>query len=202
MTKLSDDPRFQKGTSSSVSSYLKLLFTQLNSFTLCNYRKLRERLDNYDKVKASKEGEPWLEIIVGSGHHSKERQKIRPKVEEYLRERKLSFSPVNKGAVVVTFEKYAGEEPCFGEYYCTKCDNRWRNGQSWIDKWQACYVCCKDEEKEELFEKCYPLKQRAKKKQQRHNPNVVSRQQRHVPKHVQKLCQKCKELGEECQRAW
>ena len=178
---------------------------------MCNYRKLRERLDNYDETKAKKEGEPWLEIIVGSGHHSKvkERQRIRPKVEEYLqgkewKGRQLTFSrlessPVNKGALVVTFEKYAGSEPCFGEYYCTKCDNRWRNGQSWIGKWQACYVCY---EETGSLEKCYPLKQRARKKQQRHNPKFVSRNQRYVPNHVPELCQKCRELGKECQRAW
>ena len=160
---------------------------------------MRERLDNYDEAKATEEGEPWLEIIVGSGHHSKERQKIRPKVEEYLRERKLSFSPVNKGALVVTFKEYEGSQPCFGEYYCSNCDSRWRNGQSWIKKWQACYTCHEDEN---LIKKCYPLKQRERKKLQWHNPKFVSRNQRHVPNHVQELCQKCIELGEECQRAW
>ena len=160
---------------------------------------MRVKLDNYDKAKATKEGEPWLEIIVGSGHHSRERQKIRPKVEQYLtRERKLRFSPVNKGALVVTFKEYEGSEPCFGEYYCSKCDSRWRNGQSWRKKWQACYTCYEDEN---LIKKCYPLKQRERKKQQRHNPKFVSRNQRQVPNHVQELCQKCIELGEECPRA-
>ena len=78
-------------------------FVSRNYFHYCNHRKLRKRLDNYDMKKAKEEGEPWLEIIVGSGYHSEVRQRIRPKVEEYLRERELEFSPVNKGALVVTF---------------------------------------------------------------------------------------------------
>ena len=41
------------------------------NFFLHFYRKLRERLDDYDMEKAEEEGETWLEIIVGSGHHSK-----------------------------------------------------------------------------------------------------------------------------------
>ena len=162
-------------------------------------RKLQERLSQYNLNQAREEKEPWLEIIVGSGHHSKNQQRIRPKVEEHLRGRQLNFSPVNKGALVVTFQKYAGPEPCFGEYYCTKCDNRWRNSQSWIDKWQACYVCHKNRK---LLVECYPLKQRASKKQRRHNPKFVPRNPRYVPNHVQELCQKCQELGRVCQRAW
>ena len=159
---------------------------------------MQERFDSFDHEKARKEGEPWLEIIVGAGHHSKvkERQKIRPKVEEYLKKRKKKFSPVNKGALVVTFQKYSGEEPCFGEYYCSKCNNRWRNGRSWIGKWQACYLCY---EEENSLEKCYPLKQRRRRKRQRHNRNVPLRNKRpYCPDHVQELCQKCWELGRPC----
>ena len=158
---------------------------------------MRERLNNYDKKKAREEGEPWLEIIVGSGHHSKEQQKIRPKVEEYLEERELEFFPVNKGALVVTFEEYAGSEPCFGEYYCNKCDKRWRNGRSWIGMWQACYNCY---EKKRLIEKCYPLKQRCRRK--RDNPNIVSKNKRSIPKHLKELCEKCRKLGRPCPQVW
>ncbi|CAB4013894.1 zinc finger CCHC domain-containing 24-like [Paramuricea clavata] len=167
-------------------------------------RKLRKRLDKYDLEKAKEEGEPWLEIIVGSGHHSKVRQnskvrqRIRPKVEEYLRERELEFYPVNKGALVVTFEEYAGSEPCFGEYYCNKCDKRWRNGRSWVGMWQACYDCY---EKKRLLKRCYPLKQRSTRKQQRYTPNIVSRNQRRIPEHLEELCEKCIELGRPCPRA-
>ena len=144
-----------------IYKYYKQLIYQ--TIYCCNYRKLQEKFDNFDHEKARKDEEPWLEIIVGAGHHSKvkERQKIRPKVEEYLQERDLKFSPVNKGTLVVTFEPYAGEEPCYGEYYCSKCDNNWRNDQSWIGKYQACYLC--DKERNSKVE-CYPLKQRRRRK--------------------------------------
>ena len=180
-------------------------FVSRNSFYYCNHRKLRKRLNNYDLEKAKEEGEPWLEIIVGSGHHSKVRQnskvrqRIRPKVEEYLRERRLEFFPVNKGALVITFEEYAGSEPCFGEYYCNKCDKRWRNGRSWVGKWQACYDCY---EMKQLLKRCYPLKQRSTRKQQRYTPNIVARNQRPIPQHLEELCEKCIELGRPCPRAW
>ena len=157
---------------------------------LQNNRKLEERLENYDLEKAQKDGEPWLEIIVGSGHHSKVRQKIRPKVEEFLIERQLDFSPVNRGALVVTFEEYTGPKPCFGEYYCTECDHKWINGRSWTRMWQGCYTC---HEKKQLIQKCYPLKQRSTRKYSQ----IVSTQQRSIP-HLQELCAKCIELGQLC----
>ena len=47
------------------------------------------------------------------------------KWKKYLQERGLQFSPVNKGALVVTFKPYTGEKPCYGEYYCSKCERRW-----------------------------------------------------------------------------
>jgi hypothetical protein len=156
---------------------------------------LQERLDNYDKKKAREEGEPWLEIIVGYGHHSKVRQKIRPMVQEYLEERQLEFFPVNKGALVVTFEEYAGSEPCFGEYYCAECDKSWGNGRSWIGMWQACYNC---HETKGLLEQCYPLKQRSRRKRQRYNPHIVSKNKRSIPEHLTELCEKCLKLGRPC----
>ena len=118
-------------------------------------RKLRERLDNYDVKKAKEDGEPWLEIIVGSGHHSKVRQQIRPKVEDFLKKREIEFSPVNKGALVVTFQEYSGSQPCFGEYYCTNCDHGWKSVRSWVEKWQACYKCHR---KYGTIEKMLPFK--------------------------------------------
>ena len=153
--------------------------------------------------KAKKDGEPWLEIIVGSGHHSKikERQRIRPKVEEFLKNRKgmyAEFVPVNKGALVVTFEQYAGSEPCYGEYYCEKCDNKWRNGRSWIEMWQACYYCY--EESGDVVE-CYPLKQRSRRKYQFYHHKTASKSQKPIPEHLQELCAKCIELKRPCPQA-
>ena len=89
-------------------------------------RKVRERLENFNKTKASNERKTWLEIIVGSGHHStvKGRQTTRPKVEEYLCKNERRISPVNKGALVVTFEEYAGTGRCFGEYFAKNAKTR------------------------------------------------------------------------------
>ncbi|XP_028411789.1 uncharacterized protein LOC114534526 [Dendronephthya gigantea] len=163
-------------------------------------RKLSERIHKYDMKKAKEDGEPWLEIIVGSGHHSKvkERQRIRPKVEEFLKNREgkyANFKPVNKGALVVTFEPYAGRQPCYGEYYCTKCDNRWRNGRSWIGKWQGCYDCY---EESGLVIKCYPLKQRSWRKHQFYHHKTASINRKPTPEHLEELCAKCIELKHPC----
>ena len=151
-------------------------------------RKLRERLHNYDIKKAREEEESWLEIIVGSGHHSKikDHQILRPKVEKYLRENHLEFSAVNKGALVITYEKYKGEEPCFGEYYCEKCNCGWRNGRSWVGKWQACYECHTENGEWRL---CFPLKQRRK---------TTAPKSREKFPHLPTFCQKCQELGHPC----
>ena len=119
-------------------------------------RKLENTLESYDMGKALTNNTPWLEIIVGAGHHSKKKeQNIRPKVEKLLKERDLKFAPVNKGSLVVTFLKYTGPEPCFGQYYCEKCDCRWKSNQSYVDEYQKCSHC---------QESCWPLKQREKEK--------------------------------------
>ena len=119
-------------------------------------RKLEETLESYDIRKAVTNNTPWLEIIVGAGHHSKKnKQNIRPKVEKLLKERNLKFAPVNKGSLVVTFLKYSGPEPCFGQYYCEKCDCRWKSNQSYVEECQKCNHC---------QESCWPLKQRKKEK--------------------------------------
>ena len=119
-------------------------------------RKLEKTLENYDIGKAVTNNTPWLEIIVGAGHHSKKKeQNIRPKVEKLLKERDLKFAPVNKGSLVVTFLKYSGPEPCFGQYYCEKCDCRWKSNQSYVEDYQKCNHC---------QDYCWPLKQREKEK--------------------------------------
>ncbi len=120
-------------------------------------RKLDETLESFDLEKAIKNNTPWLEIVVGAGHHSriKNKQSIRPKVEKRLKERNLKFAPVNKGSLVVTFLTYSGPEPCFGEYYCEKCDYRWKNSQSYVDEYQKCVQCQGS---------CWPIKQREEEK--------------------------------------
>jgi hypothetical protein len=119
-------------------------------------RKLEITLESFDIDKAIKNNTPWLEIIVGAGHHSKNNeQSSRPKVEKFLKERNLEFAPVNKGLLVVTFLSYSGPEPCFGQYYCEKCDCRWKSDRSYVEKYQKCDHC---------QEHCWPLKQREKEK--------------------------------------
>ena len=121
-------------------------------------RKLEEKLDTFDFDTAKKNGQRWIEIVVGAGHHSREGQKIRPKVERFLQERSMDFAPVNKGSLVVTLEKYNGPEPCFAEYYCKECDRCWKNNRSWSDTPQTCQICKKTKNKKI---DCWPLKQRA-----------------------------------------
>ncbi len=120
-------------------------------------RKLDETLESFDLEKAMKNNTPWLEIIVGAGHHSKikNKQSIRPKVEKLLKERNLKFVPVNKGSLVVTFLAYSGPVPCFGEYYCEKCDRCWKSSKSYVGKYQKCIHCQAN---------CWPVKQREKEK--------------------------------------
>ena len=45
-------------------------------------QKLQEQLK---KIKEADEETPWLEVIVGAGHHSRERQKIAPRVRYNLK---------------------------------------------------------------------------------------------------------------------
>jgi hypothetical protein len=120
-------------------------------------RKLKETFECFDLEVAIKNNTPWLEIIVGAGRHSriKNEQNIRPKVEKLLKERNLKFTAVNKGSLVVTFQTYSGPEPCFGEYYCEKCDHRWKSSESYVEKYQKCARC---------QDSCWPVKQREKEK--------------------------------------
>ena len=155
-------------------------------------RFLKPKLDNFDHEEAIANNTPWLEIIVGAGHHSrvKNEQNIRPKVEKLLKERKLEFTPVNKGSLVVTFQSYSGPEPCFGEYYCEKCDRCWKSSKSYIGKYQKCVQCKSD---------CWPVKQRGKEKVVNyHRDGAESIAKRKSGRHQSSLCQKCTELGHPC----
>ena len=153
-------------------------------------RKLKEKLDKFNLEKSIKNNTPWLEIIVGAGHHSrKNKQSIRPKVEKLLKERNLKFAPVNKGSLVVTFKSYSGPEPCFGEYYCEKCDHSWKSGKSYVEKYQKC-VRCKTN--------CWPVKQREKGGFVNYHRDGAESVKRQSKPHQSTLCQKCQELGHPC----
>ena len=152
-------------------------------------RKLKETLEKFDKEAIFNET-PWLEIIVGAGQHSKNsEQKIRPKVEKLLKERNLKFVPANKGSLVVTFKPYDGPEPCFGEYYCEKCDRCWKSSNSYVRKYQKCARCSAN---------CWPVKQREKGKDTNYCRERVRSVKRQPQPHQSSLCQKCQELGRPC----
>ncbi|KAK3713731.1 hypothetical protein QZH41_000573 [Actinostola sp. cb2023] len=78
------------------------------------------RLGNIN-VGETRESRGWLEIIVGAGHHSRDqRQKVRPKVEQFLNERNIPFIESNKGALLITYREYNGREPCYATFYFAK----------------------------------------------------------------------------------
>ena len=147
-------------------------------------RKLKEKLDNKNNI-------PWLEIIVGAGHHSKikNEQKIRPKVEKFLQERNLEFASVNKGSLVVTFKRYTGPQPCFGEYYCKKCGRCWKSSKSYVGKYQKCTRCKSN---------CWPVKQRQKEVANYSRNSARCMKRRSAGPHQSNLCQKCHELRRPC----
>lgn len=153
-------------------------------------RKLKETLEKFDLEEAVENNSPWIEIIVGAGHHSrkKEKQNIRPKVEKFLKERGNKSTPVNKGSLVVTFIEYSGSEPCFGEYYCVQCDRCWKSSKSYIGKYQKCSRC--------LF-KCWPVKQREKERTLNYRREGKEERRKSKP-HQSDLCQRCQELGYPC----
>ena len=151
-------------------------------------RKLEKKLDKFNLKKAIKNNTPWLEIIVGAGRHSKNnKQNIRPKVEKLLKERNHKFAAVNKGSLVVTFKPYCGPEPCFGEYFCEKCDRCWKSSKSFVKKYQKRASCKAN---------CWPVKQREKEKFTNYcRDGYVKRQSK---PHQSSLCQRCQELGRPC----
>jgi hypothetical protein len=153
-------------------------------------RKLEEKLDKFNLEKAITNKTPWLEIIVGAGRHSKKnRQNIRPKVEKLLKKRNLTFAPVNKGSLVVTFKPYNGTEPCFGEYFCEKCDRCWKSSKSYVRKYQKCSKCKAN---------CWPVKQREKEKVTKYRRDGSEKRQSRP--HQSSLCQRCQELGRPCNK--
>ncbi len=154
-------------------------------------RKLKKKLDKCSLKEAIQNNTPWLEIIVGAGHHSKikNKQNIRPKVEKLLKERNLKFAPVNKGSLVVTFKHYSGPEPCFGEYYCEKCDHSWKSSKSYVEKYQKCDRCTTN---------CWPVKQREKGGFVNYHRDGTESVKRQSKPHQSSLCQKCQELGRPC----
>ena len=157
-------------------------------------RKLEEKLDTFDFDTAKKNGQCWIEIVVGAGNHSREDQKIRPKVERFLQERSIDFAPVNKGSLVVTLEKYNGPEPCFAEYYSKECDRCWKSSRSWSDTPQACKFCKETKDKDV---ECWPLKQRAEENSSSYRSQMPSGN-RDEMKHQVDLCKKCQTLGYPC----
>ena len=163
-------------------------------------RKLQERLNTFDHDKAINDGTPWLEIIVGAGKHSRDnRQKIRPKVENFLRNQDLpAHQLLRKGSLLITFREYTGQQPCFGHFYCERCDNSWRSMSTWVGKYQCCYRCF---EESNWMEECYPmmLQKRGQSSTNKASPQKSS----YIPTHreLQKLCQRCRELGRYCSNA-
>ena len=166
-------------------------------------RKLQGRLNTFDRDKAINDGTPWLEIIVGAGKHSRDnRQKIRPKVEKFLSGQKHlpAYQPLRKGSLLITFQKYTGQQPCFGHFYCERCDHSWRSMFSWVGKYQCCYRCY-EKSNGTWMEKCYPMK--LEKRRESSTKKASSQKSSYLPKHqeIQELCQRCCELGRCCSNA-
>ena len=163
-------------------------------------RKLQGRLNTFDHDKAISDGTPWLEIIVGAGKHSHDnRQKIRPRVEKFLRNQDLPVHQLlRKGSLLITFREYTGQQPCFGHFYCERCDNSWRSRSSWVGKYQCCNKCF---EESNLKEKCYPMM--LQKRKQSSTTKATPQKSSYMPKHreIQELCERCCELGRCCSNA-
>ena len=153
-------------------------------------RKLKEKIGEFTEKmdEARQEKKTWLEVIVGAGHHSVGRQKIQPKVKEYLQENYPGqVSGVNEGSLVVTFEKYPNDQRCFGHYYCETCKKSWKSGRSFRNKWQGCFKCFK---KNKTVKECLPVMQQPLKKGQQKDTRAGGGYG-----HITKLCQVCKEGG-------
>ena len=166
-------------------------------------RKLQERLNTFDHDKAINDGTPWLEIIVGAGKHSRDNlQKIRPRVENFLSGQKHlpAYQLLRKGSLLITFQKYTGQQPCFGHFYCERCDNSWRSMFCWVGKYQCCYRCF-EKSNGTWMEKCYPMK--LEKRRESPTKKASSQKSSYLPKHqeIQELCQRCCELGRCCSNA-
>ena len=153
-------------------------------------RKLKERIEEFTEKmdEARKEKKTWHEVIVGAGHHSVGRQKIQPKVKEYLQKNyPRQVSDVNEGSLVLTFEEYPNDQRCFGHYYCETCKKSWQSGKSFKKKWQGCFKCYK---KDKTLKKCMPVMQQPLKRGQQ---NHAKAGEKHG--HIKQLCQVCSEGG-------
>ncbi len=153
-------------------------------------KKLKERIVEFEEKmdKAQREKKTWLEVIVGAGHHSDGRPKIKPKVKKYLEEKygnKVSF--VNEGSLVVTFEEYSNCRRCFGHYYCQRCKNDWKSGNSHKSKWQGCLKCY---DNSKYIEKCFPVMQQPLSGKVPDNAGAGKEKP-----HLKQLCQICYEGG-------
>ena len=154
-------------------------------------RKLDERVRDFDHEEAKRDGEDWLEIIDGAGHHSARRgeQKIRPKVKEYLEKKNMKYVEANEGALLVTFSKYTGREPCVADFYCTRCTRKWTSTTSWKGLFQRCHRC----DAKGIISNCYPFKMRTVLPPQRRQRTNNFTRNDHV-----RLCEMCTRLGRDC----
>ncbi|KAL5254230.1 hypothetical protein ACHWQZ_G013865 [Mnemiopsis leidyi] len=74
---------------------------------------------------------------------------------------------------------YQGKKRTFGFFRCRDCDSSWQSAYSWANCGQECKICRK---------LVYPYSQRPLRKQPGKNQK----------KHLEELCEKCKELGYSC----
>lgn len=71
----------------------------------------------------------------------------------------------------------------FGEFYCERCNHRWSSGYAWEGKGQQCLTC---------LDMILPARLRPLRRTRR---NIKGEP------HKEDLCQRCKELGHNCQNA-
>ena len=154
--------------------------------------KLVERMNN-PRLLAEFE---WLEIIVGAGNHSEDgRPQIRPLVEDFLQEKGYKFliycrggnryDIINGGSLLITFKKYSGPEPCFGQFYCPECDKVWWSRYSWSGYKQTCRRCG------EIKSVAYKMSMDPPYFGPRKNETRMS-------EHNEEMCEKCQKTGKLC----
>lgn len=160
--------------------------------------KMDEALRHLEKADVERSrGRDWLEIIVGAGEHSEDkRQRIRPKVETFLRSREnpILFKECNKGSLLINYKVYNGEQPCYGSFFCKRrnCGKTWNSPLCWRGYWQLCFKCDQGSVRSE----CYPMKLIA-------HSELTSRKYRNfasqfTSKDHRRLCQKCIESRTYC----
>ena len=138
----------------------------------------------------------WLEIIVGAGHHSANKnQQIRATVERFLespsshefeiyKDAGFEYEVINRGNILITFDGYTGKQPCQGQFYCQRCNRMWKSSRCWADYRQLCNRC-------NMFMAPHKL-----------NPAKPGPPKRGVPTYGgprhEELCEKCISLGHSC----